>query len=423
MPVPSLPVLWGLVLVLQAAPPVSPDTVRDSVFEARVRDVAASLRCPVCQNLSIQDSPSELAQDMKRIVRDRLAAGATPDQVQQYFVERYGEWVLLEPRARGVNLTVWLLPMLVLAGGAVLLWGAVRRWVRPAPAVAGGGVAPVTLPPDLEPAELDARRSRLAATLEELEVDFTDGKVAPPDYEQLKQRDEAELAAVSAALKARRKRPAGTRREQPAAKPGAPARRLHPAVTWGVGLVLFAALVAVVLKQAIAPRAPGGSITGVDFSSGAAANDEEGFEIAPVDSARVHALEARVARDSNDYPALMELGHLYLAQQRLNRAASVNMRAVRLKPDAPETAEAFAHLGMILWSAGEMATGLQSIEKALALHPDLPEALLYKGIILFAGARDMNGAVAAWERYLQVAPPDADTARVQAMLQAARSAR
>jgi cytochrome c-type biogenesis protein CcmH/NrfG len=95
---------------------------------------------------------------------------------------------------------------------------------------------------------------------------------------------------------------------------------------------------------------------------------------------------------------------------------------VQLRPRAPETAEAFAHLGMILWNMNETEAGLRSIENALYLSPDLPEALLYKGIILFAGANDPAAAATAWERYLEVAPPGAETERVRAMLQAARSA-
>lgn len=396
-----------------ASPPSRPDSARDSLLEARVDKVAASLRCPVCQNLSIQDSPSELAQDMKRIVREQLVKGATPDQVRQYFVARYGEWVLLEPPARGVNLTVWALPALVLVGGALLVWVAVRRWVQPAPAAAG---APAP-PPVADPGDLLARRARLVSALEELEADFADAKVTAGDYEQLRQRDEAELRTVKAALKERPKH---------AARPAAAAARrsLNPVVAWTLGVVAFGTVVAVTMTRSVAPRAAGGTITGVDLSGGSAPDggaEDEGA-IAPVDTARLHVLETRVARDSNDHAALIELGHVYLAQQRLNRAAQVSMRAVRLKPDAPETAEAFAHLGMILWNAGEMAAGLRSLEKALALHPDLPEALLFKGIVLFAGAQDPRGAAEAWERYLKVAPPDANTTRVRAMLEGARRA-
>ena len=103
-----------LSLSLAAAPAAAQSP--DSGLEAKVRDVAASLRCPVCQNLSIEDSPSQLARDMKQVVRQRLAAGETPDEVRRYFISRYGEWVLTKPRAAGVNLSVWLLPLVALLG-------------------------------------------------------------------------------------------------------------------------------------------------------------------------------------------------------------------------------------------------------------------------------------------------------------------
>lgn len=101
-----------------------------SALETQVREVASHLRCPVCQGLSIQDSPTELAQDMKAVVRDQLAQGRTPDEVKAYFVGRYGEWILLEPRPAGFNLLVYLLPVLALAGGAGVIVVAVRRWTR-----------------------------------------------------------------------------------------------------------------------------------------------------------------------------------------------------------------------------------------------------------------------------------------------------
>jgi cytochrome c-type biogenesis protein CcmH len=98
------------------------------VLEARVRQVASELRCPVCQGESIQDSPAALAQEMKAIVREQLAAGRTPDEVKAYFVEKYGEWILLRPKARGWNVMVYLLPLLALLGGAVVIARATRRW-------------------------------------------------------------------------------------------------------------------------------------------------------------------------------------------------------------------------------------------------------------------------------------------------------
>src|SRR5262249_14617606 len=82
-----------------------------SVSEETVHEVAAQLRCVVCQNLSVADSPSEMAAQMRAIVREHLEAGETPEQVREYFVARYGEWILLAPRRSGFNLLVWGFPL------------------------------------------------------------------------------------------------------------------------------------------------------------------------------------------------------------------------------------------------------------------------------------------------------------------------
>ncbi len=107
--------------------------LQDSVLEARVTRLASELRCPVCQGLSIHDSPSPLAQEMKGVIRTQVAAGQSDDEIRDYFVSKYGEWVLLEPPAHGFNLLVYLLPALALLGGAGLIMVAVRRWTEPLP--------------------------------------------------------------------------------------------------------------------------------------------------------------------------------------------------------------------------------------------------------------------------------------------------
>lgn len=111
--------------------------------EARASALAGELRCPVCQGVSIQDSPSPLAVQMKELIRSQVAEGRTDDEIRAYFVGRYGEWVLLEPRASGFNLVVYLLPALALLVGGVMLVVMVRRWSgRPAGSgVSSGGVA------------------------------------------------------------------------------------------------------------------------------------------------------------------------------------------------------------------------------------------------------------------------------------------
>jgi cytochrome c-type biogenesis protein CcmH len=104
-----------------------------STIEGRAQAIAAGLRCPVCQNLSVADSPSRLAGEMRAEIEDRLRAGATDEQVRAYFVDRYGDWVLLEPTRRGLNLVPWLFPAVAVVAGVAVWVALVRR--RPAEVV------------------------------------------------------------------------------------------------------------------------------------------------------------------------------------------------------------------------------------------------------------------------------------------------
>jgi cytochrome c-type biogenesis protein CcmH len=101
-----------------------------SDLEARVREVASQLRCPICQGLSVGDSPSELADEMRTLVREQLQQGKTSAEVLDYFAQRYGEWILLAPPKRGFNLVIWVLPFVLLPIGAAVVYLGARRWVR-----------------------------------------------------------------------------------------------------------------------------------------------------------------------------------------------------------------------------------------------------------------------------------------------------
>jgi len=112
------------------------------VDEKTVHDVAAQLRCVVCQSLSVADSPSETASQMRGIIRERLAAGESPAEVRAYFVEKYGEWILLAPPKSGFNLLVWVVPFVGLGLGLVLVAVVLRRWSRKIPPGAPATVDP-----------------------------------------------------------------------------------------------------------------------------------------------------------------------------------------------------------------------------------------------------------------------------------------
>lgn len=115
-------------LSAQAAEPQPPAAITDTALEARTSAVASQLRCPVCQGLSIQDSPSDLSRSMRAVVRDQLAQGKSPEEVKAYFVSKYGEWILLQPKASGFNLLAYAVPLLVVIGGGLVILLAVRRW-------------------------------------------------------------------------------------------------------------------------------------------------------------------------------------------------------------------------------------------------------------------------------------------------------
>jgi cytochrome c-type biogenesis protein CcmH len=119
--------------VAASAPATPAQEAADTELEARTTAVASTLRCPVCQGESIQDSPSELAQDMRALVREQLRAGRTPEEVRAYFVARYGEWILLEPKMTGLNILLYVFPVVLVLGGLALVAVLVRKWSSPAP--------------------------------------------------------------------------------------------------------------------------------------------------------------------------------------------------------------------------------------------------------------------------------------------------
>lgn len=127
-------VLLPLLLLLLATPAawaVQPDEMLDDpALEERARDISAGLRCLVCRNESIDDSNAALARDLRLLVRERLVAGDSDAEAVQYIVDRYGEYVLLKPRATGANMLLWLAGplMLVLAAAIGLVY--IRRRAR-----------------------------------------------------------------------------------------------------------------------------------------------------------------------------------------------------------------------------------------------------------------------------------------------------
>jgi cytochrome c-type biogenesis protein CcmH len=134
---------------------VQPDEIlKDPALETRARALSRELRCMVCQNQSIDDSDAPLARDLRILVRERLTVGDSDNQVVDFLVARYGEFVLLKPRFEWQTAVLWLTPIAVLVVGAIAMLAAVRR--RRA---ALAGIAPLSAEEERRLAEVIDRRS------------------------------------------------------------------------------------------------------------------------------------------------------------------------------------------------------------------------------------------------------------------------
>jgi cytochrome c-type biogenesis protein CcmH len=109
-------------------------TVQEQEIDLQVREIAKTLRCTICQNESIWESQAELAQQMRDLIKEKLTQGETPEQIRAYFLSRYGDYILLTPRKRGLNWLLWAGPFILLAGGGIFLYRTLSRWVKQAQA-------------------------------------------------------------------------------------------------------------------------------------------------------------------------------------------------------------------------------------------------------------------------------------------------
>jgi len=137
-----------LFLVPLMAKAVEPDEIMpDPKLEARARALSAELRCMVCQNESIDESHADLARDLRLLVRERLQAGDSDDQIRAFLVRRYGDFILLKPPFKLETWLLWGAPFLVLLTGACIILVAQRRQ---------RSFAPANLLSEAERAKLDA---------------------------------------------------------------------------------------------------------------------------------------------------------------------------------------------------------------------------------------------------------------------------
>ena len=375
---------------LSAAPPD---------LEDRTREIAEELRCVVCQNLSVADSPSEMAQQMRAVVREQLETGKTPEQVKEFFVSKYGEWVLLKPKTTGFSALLWILPYVALAIGLLAALWVAWRWSRrkkikdlsrPAgtsenhSAFRTGDFAV----PDLEDtgarAQLLRERARLRSELAELEFDFQSGKLSETDYATLKRDIEAKGATVMQQIADLPPEPAKKAPDAQAkmTAPEKPVPRANRSRRWQLAagaafLLLFGIGLGVMLTQSIRPRmSENDSMTG-DFMTGST----------PASSPAQAALaEGKQAFAQKDFP----------------KAIDAFKRALATQPDNPE---AHAYMGFILVQAGHGDGALMAFDRALAVMPNFAMALWGKGMVLYQEKKDYAAAREIFERLLNMVPP------------------
>ncbi len=116
-------------------------------LDQHVQTIGAQLKCPVCQGESVADSPSDRAQQMRGIIRQKLQAGASDQQILQFFSDRYGEQIVWSPQWWGFSLLTWVVPIVLLLGGLMLIYFTLRDWRT---SVIGATTQPVKKAPQMD---------------------------------------------------------------------------------------------------------------------------------------------------------------------------------------------------------------------------------------------------------------------------------
>lgn len=147
---------WCLAALLTIPLPLFAAVQDETDVDIQVREIAKTLRCTVCQTENIWESGAPLAQQMRGVIRDRIALGHNTEEIRAYFLSRYGDYILMEPPKHGVNWLIWLAPFLLLVVGGFFLYKEVTHWVRDTP-----------IPPSQpEPPLDDQARKRIERELE-----------------------------------------------------------------------------------------------------------------------------------------------------------------------------------------------------------------------------------------------------------------
>lgn len=305
------------------------------------------------------------------------------------------------------GLQITLIAALVLPALALVLWPLLRG--------RADGAAPVAeRPREDRRLELEEEKAALYRALRELEFDHEAGHLSDADHGSLRERYETRAAALITELDALGRAPVG--RKSPAMAPALPQ---EPAarVAWTRQPVVLAAGAAVLVIF--------GVIIGVNasrFTEPDQTITPPGFRL-PVPTPG--GLPNTAREPSKPIPPELLAGMLRAARQSLfdgRYSEAIAAYQAVLKRD-PKNVDAMTHLGLIVAIGGHADTALETFERALAIDPKYPPALLYRGEVLYESKKDTAGAIRSWEKFVAVVPPGEDRVRVEKMIAEARAKR
>jgi cytochrome c-type biogenesis protein CcmH len=382
------------VLALVAALWWRPDPAGRADPAATAREVAAGLRCPTCAGESAADSAAPAARAMRAVIAERVAAGESPDQIHSYFVDRYGEWILLDPPRQGVGWLLVVLPGAAVVGGVLVvgvlvsrrrptgrqsLTDADRRRAEDAVAAAADRPGGLTG---------SGNDERLEAALQLLQ----DVRSEPHRTARPRAVEEELLAEILHLSSAR-----------PADAPGAgagggaaddvvrPERRARPAVVVPVVAVAVVCVVALVtVPRALEPAAAGAG------QAASAPGAEEGVGSgASADPADELLRQARAFDDAGRFADAVTAYRAVLEERPQDLAAVLSLGFALIRDDRPEEA-------------------VPLMEAVLAADPEHPEALLMLGTAEHVLGDDR--ADTTLRRFLELAPEHPAAAAVRELL-------
>lgn len=335
-----------LVAAAVAAPLASAVSHEQSPVERRVAALAAQIRCPVCQNLSVKDSPSEVATSFRARIRQLVRAGKSDAEIRAFFVARYGDWILLSPPKRGIGLAVWIAPALLLGVGLAVAATSIVRWTR-----RGRELPPVP--------------ERLEAELDDLDAQLAEGELEPGDYELLRSR---------------------RLQQRPDAPVGRAPRWRRPLAGVAVAVVIVATLV-----PALRQRGANDFSSGNDFAASQplpAGMSEWRAAEAAVEAGRLKPALERYRLAIAFEPEIAALRSRYgFALAQAGRPADALAQLRRAARSDPQLADTRLYLGAVLLKAGRRQEAIREWRRFLELAPNGKAAALVRRQLETLGSR------------------------------------